>query len=209
MKNTLITCLFLLTFYQGFTQYNPPISRSRFYNNKYSTFATKPGDILLYTVNKDSQNYNVIVTVKKFDSEINFDFARPANLSVSSINYTGNINVSAEELNDGIKYGSVFDSSTKISKKGSFFWLSKKNYIELVEDRITTMDVGSGQENFVRKNTSTLKINYKGKEKIITVYKIENTNVEKRKEMTVLTDERNPLILSMDVGWTMTLKEVR
>lgn len=203
MKKPLLSFLFILTFYECFTQYNPPISRSRFYNNKYSTFPIKPGDILLYSVSKDSQLFNLILTVKKFGSEINFDFNRPDKFS------TGNINIEAKAVNEGIRYGSPFDSSVKSLPRGSMFWLSKKNYVELVEDLASTLDTGNGEEDFVRKNTSTIKINYKGREKIITVYNVVNKAGKFKKEMAVLTDERNPLIIKMDAGWTFTLKEVR
>jgi hypothetical protein len=72
------------------------------------------------------------------------------------------------------------------------------------------MNFGSGLEKFVRQRGSTLKIKYKGKDKIVTIYDIANEDASGNKTFSVLTDEQNPLIVKMNsMGYKITLKEVR
>lgn len=181
-------------------QYNPRPTKSRFFNSKHSTFQVKPGDILVYTVTNNGEQYDFVVRVKQYGNAINFDYDVPQK------NQKGNISVSNSSVAGGNSYANYFATSTV--PENSSVWLSKQNWRDLAsKDKKTSMNFGTGTETFVREDASTLKIKYKGRSKILTTYNIANEN--SGKTFSVLTDEKNPLIVSMNSGWTMTLKEVR
>jgi hypothetical protein len=88
-------------------------------------------------------------------------------------------------------------------------WLSKKNYREIAAAKRTSMDMGNGATIFTRTRNTTHKINFKGKEKIVTVHEAQSQGNENKNLLHILTEPENPLLVFMDLGWTITLKEVR
>ncbi|MCW3107510.1 MAG: hypothetical protein JWQ09_2016 [Segetibacter sp.] len=203
MRKLILLNVLLLSVYISSGQYNPRPSRSRFYNSKTSTFTIKAGDILLYTVSKDSQRYDMVITVKKYGNTVSFNYSIPDKTE------TGTVLIQASAVKNALVYDTLLTGSSKNYKDTSIFWLSKKNYTDLAEAKETIMDLGNGKETFKRQRVSTLKLNYKGKEKIVTVFGIENSNQTAKKGFSVLSEGNNPLIVKMDSGWTLTLKEVR
>lgn len=202
-KSIFIATLLLLSVF-SFAQNNPRPSKSRFWNNKYSTFQVRPGDILVYEVNDSGDVYNFIATVKKYGDAISFDF------SVPKKNIKGNALISAAAVTSATVYDNDFTNANKNLKDKITVWLSKDNYRGLAsDDKETKMDFGDGLETFTRESNSTLRVKYKGLQKIMTIHKIASTGASGRKEISVLTDLDNPLIVSMNLGWKVTLKEVR
>jgi hypothetical protein len=184
-------------------QYNPRPTKSRFFNSKHSTFQVKPGDILVYNVNQNGEMYDLIVTVKNYGDFINFNYNIPQKKQ------TGTVNLQSNAVKSGTNYNVQFASNNMLPDKSSI-WLSRLNWRDLASvDKKTSMDFGEGTETFVREDASTIKIKYKGKDRILTGYNIANQNNENKKTFVVLTDEKNPLIVSMTQGGTFTLKEVR
>jgi len=203
MKKLLLLPVLIFMALQAFCQYNTRPTRSRFYNSKVSTFSVKNGDIILYAASKDSQQYSVVVNLTAFGDSITFNYVMP------EIDVQGNILIEPMAVKEATKYDTILSAEKTRLPDASIFWLSKKNFSELAAVKETMMDVGNGQETFKRQSVGTLKINFKGKEKIVTVYNIENTNEKAKKRLTVLSEENNPLILKTDFGWQLTLKEVR
>lgn len=203
MRNVILLSLLLLAGYSGFSQYNTRPSRSRFYNSKISTFNISPGDILRYTYSKDSQQYDIIVTVTKYGSSIGFNY------SIPGASQAGSVLIQPAAVRNALSYDSLLTGKTKNYRDTSIFWLSKKNYNDLATVKETIMDLGNGKETFKRQRVYTLKLGYKGKEKIVTVFGIENANPGAKKGFLVLSEENNPLVLKVDAGWSLTLKEVR
>jgi len=202
MLRSILTICFVLFSYLTYAQDNPRPTKSRFWKSKESTFKAKTGDILVYKVTNNEDKYDFIVRVKKFGSSINFDYDMPQK------HHKANVNIQAGAVTDATRYQNYFSGKNLELSNESTVWLSKRNYQDLVADGETTMDFGDGAETFVRGNNGVLKINVKGKEKIITVFHVNNTSGNK-KHLLVLTDAANPLIVRMDLGWNLVLKEVR
>jgi len=175
MRKFILLNLFLLLINTCFSQSNPRPTRSRFYNSNMSTFTIQSGDILLYTAKIDSIDYDIVVTVAKYGSTISFDY------NIPKMPQTGNVLIESSAVNNAVIYDTLLHAGTKDFKDTSIFWLSKKNYTDLAAANETTMDIGNGNETFVKHGTSTLKINYKGKEKIVTAFAIENKNEKSKK----------------------------
>lgn len=197
-----IICLVITKFAFG-QNTSPRPTDSRFYHGKYSAFKVKAGDILVYSVLKDSVAFDLEVTILRYDSIIELNYqAKKANIS-------GNIFLPQATVSKAYKYDTLVSDSIETLKDESVFWLSRKNFKELYWVKSSIMNLGNGRETFVRKNTGVLKLKIKGKEKLITVFQIQNRGSKSRKDLMVLTEDMNPLIIKMNVGWSMSLKEVR
>lgn len=207
MKRYLVLLVLLGITTVTFAQNNPRPSKSRFWLNKHSTFQIKPGDILVYDVNNNGEKHQLLITITSYSDAngISFDY------NVPKKNKKGSINIPSAKVKSAVTYENMFVSSADDSNKSKgTIWLSKDNFRELGagNSKQTRMDMGSGTETFVRHTGSVQKIKYKGKEKIISVFKIANEGGTDKKEFTVLTDMNNPLIVNWNNG-AITLKEVR
>jgi hypothetical protein len=198
MMKFFLSVLLITSTYVAFSQNNPRPSRSRFWNSKISTFSIKPGDILVYSISNGGTS-NLVVTVNNYGNTINYDY------NSSEKNLKGNVTLQANTVDKGSKYQTNYTTSGA----NPSFWLSKTNYKDIETEKQTKIDVGNGMETFVRSNNSTMKINYKGKQKIITLYNIVNQDTANRKKIGILNDAKNPLIVNLSNGDTITLKEVR
>ena len=203
MKKLFLLFFISVIYLQGIAQTNPRPTASRFYNNKLATFGIKAGDSLLYKADFKDGSYAFILTVSEYGDSIKAAYEMPLN------GKNLNLYVSAEEAAKSTSYQLSFTDSLATFTNRSTLWLSKKNYRELVAVKETSMDFGNGSETFIRKSVATRTINLKGKEKIVTVYKISNTNQEHPLNFDVLTDLNNPLIVYINNGCVVTLKEVR
>jgi hypothetical protein len=168
-----------------------------------STFTVNPGDILVYSIKKNNVSYDLVITVKNYTNTINFDYA------IAEQSYKGNLVIPATAVTNAVKYDTTLTPAKTELTDETILWLSKKNFLDIAADNQTKMDMGTGPETFNRTKGGILKINYKGKEKLITVYTVENENPADKKSFLVMNEEKNPLIVKMDFGWTITLKEVR
>jgi hypothetical protein len=186
-------------------QYNPRPTKSRFFNSKHSTFQVKKGDILIYKVNTGKETFDATLTLTNYGDVISFNYNIPTKKQ------QGKVSIASEAINSANDYPIAINISEENLSKGSVMWLSKQNWRDLASvDKTTTMNFGSGLEKFVRQRGSTLKIKYKGKDKIVTIYDIANEDASGNKTFSVLTDEQNPLIVKMNsMGYKFTLKEVR
>ena len=164
----------------------------------------KSGDILVYSIEENGQEYEFLATIRKFGETISYDYTIPQK------NEKGTIATPGNSVKSGFHYQNVFNSSAQKSKDKNTLWLSKDNFRGLAtKDKQTKMDMGNGTETFIRAATSTQTINYKGKERIITIHKITSQESASLKELWVMNDISNPLITNLNGTATVTLKEVR
>ena len=82
----------------------------------------------------------------------------------------------------------------------------EKAYTDLFFLKEVAIDLGGGVDTFQRGNIGTYKINYKGKEKIITFFDVHGKS---GKSFSVLNDVRNPLMVRLFSNSEMVLQEVR
>lgn len=201
MKQVTLLFICLLSLYNVFGQTDPKPTKSRFFNSNKSTFEIEKATVLVYSVNNNGDVYDFIVTVNKYDKSIEFSYDMPQKKSAAKISIEQNA------VEDAVKYNNYFNGSDKTFTNQSTVWLSRKNFQELsMKEGSTSMDMGNGNETYNQKSTSTMKIKYMGEEKIITYYK---AIAASGNEVWVLNNSKNPLIVKMNLGWTIELKEVR
>lgn len=203
MKRVVLGVGLIFLALQTFAQYDPRPTRSRFYQSKYSTFSISPGDILLYSVEKDTQQYDLLITINDYGKEIDFDY----NIPYYSI--VGQMHMPAKAVTSGSSYKWIIDSITQHQESENMLWLSNTNYSDLKYQHATVLDAGEGKEIYGKLGTSTMKINFKGKEKIVTIYDVQNYSQGPEKSIAILTSDNNPLMIRIEAGYRITLKEVR
>lgn len=181
------------------------------YEDGPCTFNMLRGDTLVYEVSATGKQYNLyVIPVKYVDGSVaDFNWYTSAPDSKS-----GHIVISSTGLKSSKKYITYFPTGELKLTDASAIWLCGDNYSEITKKRTIISFDNNAAEDFVSPSdgdAATLPINYKGTATDLDGFIIETkpAGTPNRKEMWVMNISDNLLILKMDLGWTMTLKEVR
>jgi hypothetical protein len=165
----------------------------------------KNSDVLVYEVNQSGSVYHFEVTIKEIREAVVFDWGMPEK------DISGEVTLEKQAREQATAYLNYFsDGSEKVFTDTSTVWLSRKNYNELKKgNTILTLD-NNGAERFDKKENSTLGIMYKGKPMTLKMFRTDNgkTNTDQR-QLWILDQAAQPLILKMNLGWTIELKEIK
>lgn len=177
------------------------------------TFNIYKGDTLVYNVNASDKSYQFLVIPNKFDVSTGADFNW---VMTAPVNRKGRVTISAAALKSGKRLINYFNGGDLKLTDASAVWLSTDNFKDITnmnkpETKIA-MDAGE-PETFgsPEADAVTPTINYKGREITLDGFAIESKpgGNASRKELWVLNITNNLLILKMDLGWTIELKEIR
>lgn len=174
------------------------------------TFNIHKGDTLVYAVTNADKNYNFLVIPNKFDVGTGADFNW---VMTDPINRKGRVTISAAALKSGKRLINYFSGGDLKLTDASAVWLATDNFKDITsgETKIA-MDSGEPETFSSPENDAvTPTINYKGKEISLDGFAIESKpgGNASRKELWVLNITNNLLIIKMDLGWTIELKEIR
>jgi hypothetical protein len=165
----------------------------------------KNSDMLVYEVTQNGSAYHFEVTIKEIREAIVFDWGMPEK------DISGEITLEKQAREQATAYQNYFsDSSEKVFTDTATVWLSRKNYNELKKgNTILTLD-NNGAERFDKKENGTLNIIYKGKPMTLKMFRTDNgkTNTDQR-QIWVLDQAAQPLIVKMNLGFTIELKEIK
>lgn len=177
-------------------------------NDKF-LYMGKSGDQLVYEVNAGGDVYDFIVTQQsgtdKYRYVFNWEMTAPANRK-------GHVNITKEAAYDSKKYKNYFSGGDLTLTDACTVWLSGQNFAEM-PNKQTTMQLDNGEaETFYRKDEAETEytVLYKGNEVKLDIFKIDNDKSgTDRHQMWVQGISSYPLIVKMDLGWTIRLKEIR
>lgn len=180
------------------------------YEDGPCTFNILKGDTLVYEVNAAGRQYNLLVIPNKFDASTVADFNW---ISTAPESKSGHVTISAAALKSSKKYLAYLPAGELKLTDASAIWMCQDNFKEITKKK-TTLTLDNGQvENFVSpdEDAVTIDINYKGKPISLEGFAIQNKPEGEpgRKEIWVLNISNNLLMMKMDIGMTMQLKEVR
>ncbi len=167
------------------------------------------GDKLVYHVNARGKEYDFIVTLNdaSFEKGVDFNYEM-----TEPVNIKGHVIIEATGKNDSRKYINYFGGGEMVLSDASTIWMTWVNFSEL-PNKETKMTFDNGaEETFYNKdgNEVTPTINYKGKQVMLDAFSLNNAADGKGdKTIWVLNGSGNPLIVKMDLGWTIELKEIR
>lgn len=165
----------------------------------------KNGDILVYEVNNGGQTWHFEVTIKEIREAIVFDWMMPEK------DFSGEISLEQSAREQATAYINYFSNgSEQTLTDSSTVWLSRKNYRELKKgSTILSLDK-TGAERFDKKENGKIGIILKGKGANLNMFRATNGKQEgEQRELWILDQLSQPLIVKMNLGWTIELKEIK
>ncbi len=169
----------------------------------------KRGDKLIYEVNANGNKYDFMVILNEFNYEKGIDF----NYEMTNAKRTkGHVMISREAKSGAKKYINYFAGGDLILTDASSVWMSYENFMDMsTKKTVMTFDNGI-EETFYRPENDETRptIIYKGKIVKLDAFIINNAQDGKgAKTLTIQNTSANPLIIKMDIGFTIELKEIK
>ena len=174
------------------------------------TYDLKKGDKLVYHVNNYGKEYDFIVSINGFDYDKGIDFNYEMTAPASK---TGHVKISPAAFHNSRKYVNQFNGGELALTDASTVWLCYDAFYDDMPRRQTSMTIdGGAPETFYRPEEDAVEheIMYKGELVKVEAFLINNKqDGTGNKEVWVHNSSSNPLIIRMDMGWTIELKEIR
>jgi hypothetical protein len=173
---------------------------------KSNPIALKKGLVLIYQVDNQDQKYDFVVTVEKYDTALMFSFKMTNQRRTS-----GKITLTGKALNSAIAQYNYFQSNEVTLDNQTSIWVSKSVWKKVKKKKKCSISTNSGVMNlkeldFVNNQGYNLLLN--GNDTIIDViYCV--TNDSNAFKYWILDDPKNPLILKMELNFTLELKEIK
>ncbi len=168
----------------------------------------KKGDKLVYQVKAGGNEYEFIVTLNDPGNNA-LDF----NYEMTNSNKTiGHVTISNKAKSEATKYVNFFRGGELSLTDACTVWLSGKNFNDMANKKTTmTLDNGAPETFYNPENddVSTI-VKIKGEDKKIEAFIINNAaDGTGNKTMWIHDISSNSLIVKMDLGWSIVLKEIR
>lgn len=168
------------------------------------TLKLKAGSVLTYKVTNAGQSYVFTVTLKSWEPDRSFDYdmGEPANLK-------GNVTLTAGALANATGQVNMFSGGPLSLTDRTTVWLSKTVFNSLKTEFQARVSVDGG-------TPITLLNNYEDKYNVPVDGKDTGLNIIYAEEQSgkpyhywILNDAENPLIVKMELGWTIELTEIK
>lgn len=155
---------------------------------------------MTYDVKTKNSSYQFVAEITNLKPDIAFNFAM-----TDSKNTKGNVKISAEAFQTAVKFNNYFSSGELILTDMTSVWVSKTVYSSLKKAQDIMVDFGDGLVNlkYIKKDRMTFLINGTN-----SLYSVIYAETESGQKMWILDDGENPIILKMDLGWTIEIKSV-
>jgi hypothetical protein len=174
-----------------------------------ATFGVQPMDTLVYEVDAYGSVYDFIVIVNEYSYDKGIDF----NWKMTApVNRKGHTTVTPDAMHSSKKYNNYFNDGQMTLTDATTIWLCGDNFSDMPQKSTTIQLDNDEPQTFTRpeKDEVYFDINYRGKIIKVDAFKITNDKEgEERRELDILNGSGNPLIVAMDLGWKIKLKEVR
>ncbi|UPT67233.1 MAG: hypothetical protein M0D57_00600 [Sphingobacteriales bacterium JAD_PAG50586_3] len=172
--------------------------------------SVKPGDVLTYHVKTPTAEYDFIVTLKTWRPNLSFDWAM-----TGAVNQKGATSFNNADASDAMAISNFFNAGAVTLKGQTSVWVSASVF-KLLASKVTaniTIDNAAIPEPFVNCATESFTVDVNGtKNKFDNIVARNNaacTKAAGAKEIRILNNAQNPLIVYMDMGWTIELISVK
>jgi hypothetical protein len=168
-----------------------------------------------WEVNNDGNVYSFIASNPKgaVSTDFEFDWAM-----TTGDNLNGHIKITAAAMKSATGQNNYFGPRLKnatLTDKTTI-WISQDVFTQLSKKGSAKMDVGNGEETFSvvewktdNEDKAAFKDNVivKGIDKTLVTLHVKNDDGSR--QLWILNNIQNPLIVKMDLGWTIVLKSVK
>lgn len=186
------------------------LATARLYGQNISDLETfekamRPGTVLTYDVNMGGKQYKFIATLKKAGDEIAFDWKM-----TEPINKTGTVNMSAAAVKSADALFNYFTGGTSNLEKETSVFLSKKVFDDVAANAEVLLKVNGASDTATRMSNTIGEFNFNLNGNLIAVpsWELEGGNEIKYK-VVAIESRQFPLIVQMDLGWTIVLAEIK
>ena len=167
-----------------------------------------------WEVNNNGDVYNFIVSNPKGNTTADFEFDWAM---TTGTDMNGHIKITKDAMKSAAAQNNYFGPRLKnatLTDKTTV-WVSQQVFTELIKKGNTQMDVGNGLEIFTvvtdkdgdaEKESFKDAIIVKGSDKTLTTIHVKNADGSR--QLWILYNLQNPVIVKMDLGWSITLKTV-
>lgn len=167
------------------------------------------GDILVYEITNGDKKYDLTITINNYNFSTGIDFTYETNTDPK---IAGRITIAAKALQSGKKYVTNFYGGALKLSDALAVWMSYDNFNE-ISNRKTSIAMDNGaSETYYRPEEDAVnpEIDFKGETAILDGFRLNNQqDGNGNKEIWVHNISSNPLILQLNMGWTMVLKAVK
>ncbi len=167
-----------------------------------------------WAVNANGEDYEFTVSNIKgtADTDFEFDWAMTTGAGMD-----GHISITKDAMEKALAQNNYFGPTLKnatLTDKTTV-WVSKAVINGLITNGTARMDVGNGEEVFTVVPDKTErwdeeafeeKIQFKGEEKYLNTLHVKNEDGSRK--LWILNTAANPMIIKMDIGFTISLKSV-
>jgi hypothetical protein len=171
-------------------------------NSEYSHFF-KEGSTFIYEVSSWGDKYELMIEIKKMDKNLHYKYQVEDD---TIFKVKDEVMISQKSLENSEKiFMNLWDYSvSNLDDKTSLFF-SKRVFQDLVNKKEVTIDVGDGEEHLTFERKTVYNCVVDGKEvELKAIY----ATSDLFGYFWILDDERFPLILKMEVGYIIELKEI-
>jgi hypothetical protein len=176
-------------------------------------FAIADFKVATWEVNNNGSSYSFIVSNPKGSVATDFEF----DWAMTSDNdMNGHIKITQEAMKAALAQNNYFGPSLKnatLTDKTTV-WVSQAVFTNLKKTGTAIIDVGNGGEIFTvvadgdneDKAAFNDNVMVKGTEKTLVTLHVKNQDGSR--QLWILNNQQNPVIVKMDLGWTIVLKSV-
>ncbi|MCB9262276.1 MAG: hypothetical protein H6607_07875 [Flavobacteriales bacterium] len=161
---------------------------------------------LVYNLNFGGSNYNFIVEVLSKSPSLSFNYAM-----TNGNNTSGKVTIMPGALDSARVQNNYFSGGDLVLDQETTVWLSKRVFNELSSTGKTVMEFsslfGSETVNFSKTGEENFEISVNGTKKKVSTILASDTD-GKGYSYRILNNPSEPLILEMNLGWSIGLKEI-
>ncbi len=160
----------------------------------------KVNDKLIYDVSAGGADYTFTLKIKSLKPGFNFAWQ----MTNEDGNY-GSIQVSPTAMATSKKMFNYFSRGTKKLTDATSVMISKAAYKEIIKNKKVTLWDGEKKFLFENPDETDFYFTINGEEKIVDAFYLSDANGN---DIVILKDTANPLILKMNIGWTIKLNTI-
>jgi hypothetical protein len=154
-----------------------------------------------YAVDFNGQQYKFIIDIVQDDPEIVFNWK----MTTSRGDKEGNISMSTEAVQSATAQYNLFENGEIVLDDKTSVWVSRDVFKSLRSGAETTMNAMGEDKTFVRKNVPAGSEVVVGGKPVSVIYAESTDGSEK---FWILNNPKMPLIMKMDLGWTIGIEKI-
>ncbi len=160
----------------------------------------KNGSSLSYHVVFNAIEYDFIVDSLTLAADVSFNWKMTEPMVMD-----GSILIKKNALDTATSFYNYFSGGNLVFEDKTSIWVSKKVFKAIKKGSSIVVDAGTGREKLLFVAKENILVNINGHQKSLETLK---SVTESGKIIWILNNPANPIIIKMNLGWTIVLKEV-